>query len=142
MPGKSFMDVIVNTLGYKNHSKPLWGVAVGLILVGFVWHLFDKSFSVPMCAGFSLLAILFFLKAFESVSETDNDVENASFFATKAFSIFANKMFCWSASVLSVAIVFLICHWPNWKMLLILGLSSFIIGLALKLLNINSLRQR
>lgn len=142
MPRKTFIDAIVNTSGYKILSKQLCGVALGLILVGFVWHLFDKSFSVPMCAGFNLLAILFFLKAFESVSETDNDVENASFFATKAFSIFASKMFWWSASVLTVSISFLICHWPNWKMLLILGLSSFIIGLVLKMLNINALRQR
>lgn len=142
MPRNTFIDAIVNTSGYKILSKQLCGVAVGLILVGFVWHLFDKSFSAPMCAGFLLLAILFFFKAFESVSETDNDVENASFLATKAFSIFANKMFWWSASVLSVAIEFLISHWPNEKMLLIVGLFTFIIGLVLKLLNINALRQR
>lgn len=139
---RNIFEAIVNTSDYKNLSKQLCGVALGLILVGFVWHLFDKSFSAPMCGGFFLLAILFFFKAFESVSETDNDVENVSFFATKAFSIFASKMFWWSASVLSVAIEFLISHWPNEKMLLIVGLFTFIIGLVLKLLNINALRQR
>lgn len=139
---RNIFEAIVNTSGYKNLSKQLCGVALGLILVGFVWHLFDKSFSAPMCAGFILLAILSFLRAFEPVSETDNDVENASFLATKAFSIFANKMFWWSASVLSVAIEFLISHWPNEKMMLIVGLFTFIIGLVLKLLNINALRQR
>lgn len=87
MPRNTFIDAIVNTSGYKILSKQLCGVALGLILVGFVWHLFDKSFSAPMCAGFFLLAILFFFKAFESVSETDNDVENVFFCDKGVFNL-------------------------------------------------------
>lgn len=135
-------EKIASTPRFKFIFKCFASAALGMILVGLVWHLFDKSFNIVLVVGFGLLAMAFYFKAFEPVDEQEDTNEVPTLLTSKGFALFTQKIFWWGASVFTIGILFLIFHWPNHEVLLKVGVGTFVTGLVMKVLSAKARRQR
>ena len=135
-------EKIASTPRFKFIFKCFASAALGMILVGLVWHLFDKSYNTVLVAGFGLLAVAFYFKVFDNVDVQEDTNESPTLLTSKAFALFTQKIFWWGASVLTIGILFLIFHWPNNKVLMEVGIGTFLTGVVMKVLSANARRQR
>lgn len=139
---KEYFDKIEATPRFKWLFRCFAGASLGMILGGFIWHLFDKNHDTLIVAGFGLLAMALYFKAFDSVDEQEDTSEPPTLLTSKGFALFSQKLFWWGASVLTVGILFLISHWPGYDVLLIVGIGTFVVGLVLKILSANARHRR
>ena len=145
---ESLSDNVVKSQGYSQFMKWLHIVALVVTVIGLVGrYLFhSSSMSLFVIIGMGTLALVYFLKAYEwpkNLSEcTENDenqpVQSASFWTSRSFAIFAQKLFGWSMAVLICGLLFFLQHWPGWQMMVILGVFVVVISITFKLIGNNA----
>lgn len=145
---ESLSDNVGENQGYSQFMKWLHIAALVVTVIGLVGrYLFhSSSMSLFVIIGMGTLALVYFLKAYErpknlsecSENEENQPVQSASFWSSRAFAIFSQKLFGWSMAVLICGLLFFLQHWPGWQTMVILGVFVVVISVAFKLIGNNA----
>lgn len=141
--GKSFFDEIVTSPGYakfKAFMLKACAVVIGAAVI-FKYVAHNEMGTMLLTVGMGTLAVIFFMMAFErpqgwhEVTFDDGEApQNVDFWSSNAMILFTQKLWGWGLSILTIGLLFTLCHWPGVNVMLISGLGTFAIALAFKLL--------
>jgi len=115
---------------YKNFGKKLTWMALVLIIVGIVLKVKSIPYGNPLfvCGMLTLAMISFFILPKIPFPESDDDRPSEN--RMRPFWNFSVKLLGWSISVLLTSILFWVKHWPGWDVLMIVGVPSVLLAVA------------
>ena len=137
----TFFEMLSQQPGYPRFKKVLLLIGAVLSLVGLVLKLAQVPVGVTgLICGMGILGVTFFMTAYERPAgwpddeEGDEQPATTDFWQSRGALKFSQKLWGWSLSIVVIALLFWICHWPGWQTLAMVGLPVFAIALALKLM--------
>lgn len=138
----SALEKITTSPAYKPLMRKALYLALLACLTGLGLFFFYGDTNI-LIYGFAMLALLFFIKAYEPQNPQEEErVETPTLLTSKGFATFVHKIFWWGCTTLTVAALFTLCRWARYEVLLVVGVITFIAGLVMKLLIRNAHQQR